>query len=46
MRLTTRGWVVLYSLLAVAAIVFLIWADAAIHIKGVDDARVDAEQIK
>ena len=46
MRLTVRGWVVVYCLLAVAAILFLIWADSIIAVPGVDDARVDAEQLQ
>ena len=46
LRLTTRGWVVIYCLAALAGIAFLVWADAAISIEGVDDARVDAEQLQ
>ena len=46
LRLTTRGRIALYCLAAFAGIVFLIWADAAISIEGVDDARVDAEQLQ
>ena len=46
MKLTTRGRVLAY--LVVAALVFglLFWADAAMHIPGVDDAVVDAEQLQ
>ena len=45
-RLTTRGWVVLYCVLAVAAIGLLIWADAAWFDPSLDHARIDAEQLQ
>lgn len=46
LRLTTRGRVVLYCLGAIALIALMIWADSAMQIPGVDDARVDAEQLQ
>jgi len=46
LRLTQRGWIALYCVLAVVLTGMLIWADAAMSIPGVDDARVDAEQLR
>ena len=46
LRLTTRGWIVLYCLGAVALIFLMVWADAAMQVRGVDDAVVDAEQLQ
>jgi hypothetical protein len=45
-RLTERGWLIVYCVGAVLLIAFMIWADAAIQIEGVDDARVDAEVLQ
>jgi hypothetical protein len=38
--------VALYCVTALVLIVFMVWADSAMQIEGVDDARVDAEQLQ
>ena len=44
--LTRRGRAVATILAAVLTVALLIWADYAMQIPGVDDARVDAEQLQ
>lgn len=46
MRLTTRGRVVAGFLAAIFLIGLMIWADHAMSIPGVDDARIDAELLR
>ena len=46
MRLTDRGWTVVYVLIAVVSALFLTWAEATWFDPNIDHARVDAEQLQ
>ena len=46
MRLTNRGWLVVYVLLAVVGVMFLTWAEATWFDPNIDHARADAEQLQ
>ena len=46
MRITNRGWLVIYAALALVSIAFLAWAEATWVNPDIDHARIDAEQLQ